>query len=106
MRQIVCYNFINCQVSIPNLHDSIIPLFIKSDVPLDRVRIHTSNCKIYEIDLNFGNKLSIYDPHDQYIYKIPWECLNIQQIYSYRMFEPILVTITPKIDEPVVATYM
>ena len=104
MRQIVSYNFVNCEAFIPKIHDSIIPLFIKSDVPLNSVRIDSLNCKIYEIDLNFGNKLSLYDPDDKYIYKIPWECLNIQPIYNYLFFNQISVTITPKIEGPVVAT--
>jgi hypothetical protein len=80
--QNVCQSFANNKLNLlRNAGDTCIPLFIRSDLPIDYLQLNIGGSHVIKFPLDFCNKLLDFkSPDNCKIYKIPWELLKIKPI--------------------------
>ena len=74
------YQFQNNEITINRSCDTIIPLFIKSNNPIEFLELYIGSSCILNFPLNFTNILQDFNRSDEFTYKIPWELFKIKEL--------------------------
>lgn len=72
--------FINNELNIIKNFDSIIPLFIKSYNKIDYLKLKIGDNIEFTYDLDFCNIITDFNSEENYIYKLPWNFLNMKPL--------------------------
>jgi hypothetical protein len=93
------FDFVSKQILVTHMADKMRPLFITSDKPIDYLLLKLNKFKIIKFPLDFCNKLSNFNntfngndfENINYVYKIPWSYLNMEDFSLIRMTKTKLI---------------
>ena len=93
------FDFVSKQILVTHMVDEMKPLFITSDKPIDYLLLKLNKFEIIKFPLDFCNKLSDFDhtfngddfENINYVYKIPWSYLNMEDLSLIRMTKTKLI---------------